>query len=158
MNKCLNPLCSGKGIFEEETGKNCPICTEKFNTSFYHVDGGGFNGNTSCICVYDSETENYLYEEYSENLTNNEAEYKALIKCLKLSEENSIIESDSQLIVNQFNGKYKINHDHLKILCEKARKINQRKNCVVRWIRREKNFAGKFIDNKKNGKRWYYGR
>lgn len=56
--------------------------------------------------------------------TNNVAEYKALVFAL----QEALIEgadkvrvfSDSQLLVNQINGEYKIKSEHLKLLYEQA--------------------------------------
>ena len=52
--------------------------------------------------------------------TNNEAEYMAMIKGVHVSLELNItyldIYSDSELIVNQINGKYKVKNDRMKQL------------------------------------------
>jgi len=69
---------------------------------------------------------NKAYGEYLGSRTNNEAEYEAIIFALKKvkaligktkSKESEIeIRSDSELIVKQFNRKYKITEPHLKPL------------------------------------------
>jgi ribonuclease HI len=63
----------------------------------------------------------------SENIgiaTNNVAEYKGLILGLKhCTEGKYLIKGDSMLIINQMNGKYKINSPHLLILHNEAKKI-----------------------------------
>ena len=63
----------------------------------------------------------------SENIgisTNNVAEYKGLILGLKhCSEGKYLIKGDSMLIINQMNGKYKVNSPHLLILYNEAKQI-----------------------------------
>ena len=55
--------------------------------------------------------------------TNNVAEYKALIDGLEMAKENSItkinIQGDSQLIINQMTGVYKVKAENLIQLYEK---------------------------------------
>jgi len=80
--------------------------------------------------------------------TNNEAEYLAVIRALELvswltigSEENILVQSDSKLVVNQVNGEFRINYDHLAKLCGKVRELVEEMPCKVSfvWINREKN-------------------
>lgn len=76
--------------------------------------------------------------------TNNEAEYIALIEALQVATKKNIksikISSDSELIVNQINGKYKINQPHLLELNLKAKElIKQFQHFVLNHIPREQN-------------------
>jgi ribonuclease HI len=63
-----------------------------------------------------------LYEEsyYLGVQTNNQAEYQAIIKGLEkageYSSDNVIVHSDSELVIKQLNGDYKVNKTHLKSL------------------------------------------
>ena len=58
---------------------------------------------------------------------------------------NVLICSDSQLVVNQMNGKWRVTTDHLMPLYEKCdRKI--RKNIKISWIRRNRNLAGIYLE------------
>lgn len=80
------------------------------------TDGGARNnpGPAAIAAIIGSKK----YAEYIGETTNNEAEYKAIIFALqkikqllgkrKLQETEVIINSDSELVVNQLNGKYKI--------------------------------------------------
>ena len=56
--------------------------------------------------------------------TNNVAEYQGLIGCLKLAEEyhpcSLVVFSDSQLLVNQIKGIYRVKQPHLKVLHAKT--------------------------------------
>ena len=76
--------------------------------------------------------------------SSNDAEYKALIECLKFCAENLpgkmvTIFSDSQIIVRQFNGQYRCKQAHLKIHLHKALQISKAFNPVLVWIPREQN-------------------
>jgi ribonuclease HI len=57
------------------------------------------------------------YQSYIGEQTNNVAEYTALLDAMRLALElggkNLKIYSDSQLLVRQFNGKYRIKNDRL---------------------------------------------
>ncbi len=69
------------------------------------------------------------YGEYAGEGTNNTAEYMAVIKALEIAKELGAgklkINSDSQLIVNQMQGNYKINEPHLKKLHRDAMNLQQ---------------------------------
>ncbi len=76
--------------------------------------------------------------------TNNEAEYIAAIKCLKSARkmgfQNIVLFSDSQLLVNQITGKYKVKNDRLKPLHRSMiLLLNQFKQWNIVHIYREKN-------------------
>ena len=64
---------------------------------------------------YDNEID--TFSEYVDDATNNEAEYKALIRGLHMAKEMNIasinIFSDSQLIVNQVNGEFRVKHEKM---------------------------------------------
>ncbi len=74
--------------------------------------------------------------------TNNSAEYAALIKGLELAWEVGVrgemeIFSDSQLIVGQMRGTYKVRHPQLLPLHQRARALLKRfKGTRISYIRR----------------------
>jgi ribonuclease HI len=76
-----------------------------------------------------SEYEGDLWKRNSDNATNNIAEYRALIKALELASSFSITRvecfSDSELMVRQLNGAYRVKNEKLHDLFlqvkEKAR-------------------------------------
>ncbi len=96
--------------------------------------------------------------------TNNEAEYHALLKALSIIRskwaeagegvlprgvEPIKIYSDSELIVNQVKGEYKVKKPNLRDLQEKARDMMEKLGSVtVGWVPREKNLAGQYLENK----------
>jgi ribonuclease HI len=59
--------------------------------------------------------------------TNNMAEYQALLsalgKALDLGAKDLTIRSDSELLVRQMNGKYRVRQPHLKVLYGQAKQL-----------------------------------
>ncbi len=75
-----------------------------------------------------TDSEGNLLEELSEPIgraTNNEAEYRALIRGLELARQHGITHlnwySDSELVVKQWQGHYKVKQPHLERLIREAR-------------------------------------
>jgi ribonuclease HI len=95
-----------------------------------YVDGGarGNPGPAAIGVLFCNEQGNCFkkFSEYLGKMTNNEAEYRAAIFALKkfksifgkkLAKETEIeIRSDSELLINQMNGKYKILEKNLQPL------------------------------------------
>lgn len=76
--------------------------------------------------------------------TNNVAEYTALIEALKKAVEMGATEAeifmDSELVVRQINGRYRVKHENIKPLYEKAVSLlSNFKKFSVRHIPREQN-------------------
>lgn len=117
------------------------------NGLIYFVDGAGFNGQLSKICIAKSYAD-YDFTYFTDNYTNNEIEYLAIIKCMQKRDfkKNSIIYSDSLLCVNQLNGKYKVKNERLIHYYDIAKKLKDSKNATIEWISREKNIAGKLLE------------
>jgi len=68
-------------------------------------------------------------KKYIGRLTNNVAEYYGLIAALDYAESHGVkalrIESDSELMVKQMRGQYKVKSDDLRPLFERAKKMSQ---------------------------------
>ncbi len=82
--------------------------------------------------------------KYLGEATNNQAEYKALIAGLaaavELGAESVGVFADSELIVNQVKGLYKVKNEGLKPLFDEAKTlIGKFKVCNIEYIPREKN-------------------
>ena len=76
--------------------------------------------------------------------TNNEAEYLAMIAGLELALNNNFndikIYSDSELLVNQINGKYKVKAKNLMPLFNQVIDVlDEFKKYEITWIPRDKN-------------------
>ena len=84
--------------------------------------------------------------------TNNVAEYTALIKALERAKElggrRLLIHSDSELMVNQMKGVYKVKNAGLRPLYEEARRLaDQFEHVTIRHIRREQNSGADALCN-----------
>jgi len=123
-----------------------------------HTDGGS-RGNPGPAAIgfviSEGETDIYAHGEVIGLKTNNEAEYTALIKALAYVLENFGKEleitcvADSELMVKQLNGEYKVRHDTLIPLYERV--IELKMNFVrttFTHVRRESNkLADKLVNN-----------
>ncbi len=86
-------------------------------------------------------------EEHFEALgrtTNNVAEYRALLMALaraaELGAEDVEILSDSELLVRQINGHYRVKADHLKpLVSEAVRRAKGFRRFSIAHVRREQN-------------------
>ena len=92
------------------------------------VDGAarGNPGEAGCGAVICDERGAVVKQlsRYLGRATNNVAEYEALLMGLeaviKLGQKRIRIQSDSQLLVRQLNGEYRVKDEKLKRLCQKA--------------------------------------
>lgn len=83
-------------------------------------------------------------KKYLGRKTNNQAEYSALILALehlqKTDNKEIIIHTDSQLVANQMNGKWRVKDEGLKELNSQARKLAIKlDNLTVTYIPRNQN-------------------
>ena len=119
----------------------------KYQTIKLFVDGAAdLHSKTAGIggVIYSNNKELSNFSEPLFDKTNNEAEYLALIKGIKqiidLNFTNVIIYADSELIVKQVLGKYKVKNERMKILHHHAL---EKLKLIDHWnlvhIRREKN-------------------
>lgn len=119
---------------------------------------GGSRGNPGpaaygCL-VKDAQTNEVLFKE-GKTLgitTNNVAEYSGLIAALVAAHEidpNAQIEvrMDSKLVVEQMSGNWKIKHENMKGLVEKARNAFAQSQVKYVWVPREDNLAADTLLN-----------
>jgi len=110
------------------------------------VDGSG--GTNSGYGYFVKETGESFYEKKSE-LTNNQAEYLAIISALNKfvdSKDEITIFSDSKNTVNQLNHEFAINNEELRNLAREAwRIIGKYTTLSIIWIPRKENLAGKML-------------
>ena len=119
---------------------------------------GGSRGNPGpaaygCL-VKDAQTNEVLFEE-GKTLgitTNNVAEYSGLVAALVAAHEidpNAQIEvrMDSKLVVEQMSGNWKIKHENMKGLVEKARNAFAQSQVKYVWVPREDNLAADTLLN-----------
>ena len=111
-----------------------------------YVDGAG--GPNSGYGYYVKETGESFYEK-KPDITNNQAEYLAMISALKRfveSNDDITIYSDSKNTVSQLNHEFAINNEQLRILAREAWELIA-KNSKIKlvWIPRKENLAGKML-------------
>lgn len=109
------------------------------------VDGsGGPNGGYG---FFIKETGQSSYEK-SPDITNNQAEYKAIILALKsIMPDNELhIFSDSKNTVSQINHEFAINNEKLRSLAQETWSLmNNFPKITIQWIPRNQNIAGKML-------------
>jgi ribonuclease HI len=117
------------------------------DTAVIHIDGAsrGNPGEAAYAVVINSPGRPAV-EEFGTigKETNNVAEYTALIKALEKAKALGLsrlrINSDSELLVKQVNGEYRVKNDDLKYLSEEAKGLmRQFKSVSLNHIRREQN-------------------
>lgn len=108
-------------------------------------DGSGWNGRESRWCVI-VEGRDPIVQSYFDSRTNNEMEYRSVLYAIATSNKDDIILTDSQLVVNQVNGKWKVKSEHLKTLCIRAQSLLELRGSTLKWIPREENLAGKVFE------------
>ncbi|MDI3534406.1 MAG: ribonuclease [Thermosediminibacterales bacterium] len=132
------------------------------DTLVIHTDGAsrGNPGDAGIgIVVYNEDKTKIIKElyEYIGKTTNNVAEYTALLKGLKaveaLKPKAIKIFLDSELIVKQINGEYKVRNEGLRPIYEDVKKLLRKFNYTIEHIPREQNkkadeLANKGIDEK----------
>ena len=119
---------------------------------------GGSRGNPGpaaygCL-VKDAQTNEVLFKE-GKTLgitTNNVAEYSGLVAALVAAHEldpNAQIEvrMDSKLVVEQMSGNWKIKHENMKGLVEKARNAFAQTQVKYVWVPREDNLEADTLLN-----------
>ncbi len=111
-----------------------------------YVDGSG--GPDGGYGFFVKETGKSFYEKKPE-ITNNQAEYLAVIAALKnfKGHEGSVtIYSDSKNTVNQLNHEFAINNEELRNLAREAWElIGKYSNLSIKWVPRKDNLAGKML-------------
>jgi ribonuclease HI len=101
-----------------------------------------------------------IYWQAIGDRTNNEAEYYALLKALELiagktsgkvpgNISEALVRSDSQLVVNQVNGLWRVEDERLMELSSQARDLIKKIGLVrLEWVPREENYAGLWLEGK----------
>lgn len=137
---------------------------------YINTDGGsrGNPGPAGIGVVFLDENEKVVYEHKAciGEGTNNEAEYSAILAALQIMSKsewfeknnepcNSIIcRLDSQLVVEQINGNYKVKQDHLKVFIADIRKVltDYKVKIKFKYVPREQNkLADKLVNEALDG-------
>lgn len=80
---------------------------------------------------------------FSKDSTNNVAEYMGVI-CLmeelsRLNVRGSVVRGDSQLVIRQLRGEYKVKAPRIRPLYERASELARRLEVTFQWVPREEN-------------------
>jgi ribonuclease HI len=132
----------------KEAISQSPPAREKIPEFFIQADGAsrGNPGESAAGAVI-SDSRGRTVKELKCFLgmaTNNVAEYRAVIlalkKALELGAGSVTVYLDSELVVRQLRGEYKVREGHLKILHQQAVEIlNQFSKYVIHYVPREEN-------------------
>jgi len=138
----LTPPHRGAGLFGEPAPHARPAAWRA------NIDGGS-RGNPGPaaygVVIRDPRGEIVArLKKYIGRTTNNVAEYYGLIAALDYAQSNSIralhVESDSELLVKQMRGQYKVKSADLQPLFERAKKMSQSfASFQIRHVYREQN-------------------
>lgn len=83
--------------------------------------------------------------------TNNEAEYlgiiRALEQCVELNLKDVVLHSDSELVIRQLTGEYRVKNAKLRPLYERAHALVQQVKPVLVHVSREKNQIADYLAN-----------
>ncbi len=120
-----------------------------------HIDGASRNNpGDAGVGIIAKDGEKVLFEiaEYIGKETNNVAEYTALIMGLKKAISKKILSadffSDSQLIVEQIKGNYRVKDETLQTLFHEAKGlISKMKHFSISHVRREFNKEADMLAN-----------
>ena len=126
-------------------------------TLIINTDGGSRgNPGPAAIGVVFSDSDGKVIHKYKECIgegTNNEAEYRAIIQALKILKRGDWVASgdntvkdvlcrlDSQLVVEQVNGRWKVKKDHIAEFVAEIKELldGMDLNISFTYVPREKN-------------------
>jgi ribonuclease HI len=125
-----------------------------------HTDGGARGNPGPSACAFVIEDNGKIIHKGSKNLginTNNFAEYSAVLLALEWIKNNMpkfagkpiCLYSDSELMVRQLNGIYKIKNENLKILNEKISSLVKKLNlniCYKHVLRHNNKTADQLVN------------
>ncbi len=105
-------------------------------------------GQIRVMVILSKKQENHFTKKKA-GITNNQAEYLAIISVLKkfsTNDEEIIILSDSKNTVSQLNHEYAINNETLRDLAREAWSLMSKfSNLIIKWVPRKENLAGKML-------------
>jgi ribonuclease HI len=126
------PASRGAGLFSDSASE--PNTASSATAAYRANIDGGSRGNPGPasygVVIRDPRGEVVArLKKYIGRSTNNVAEYYGLIAALDYAQQHGIralrVESDSELLVRQMSGQYKVKSPELKPLFERARKMAQ---------------------------------
>jgi ribonuclease HI len=143
----------GAGLFGETAPESKPASAAAYRAN---IDGGsrGNPGPASYgVVIRDPRGQIVAkLKKYIGRMTNNVAEYYGLIAALDYAQSHGVralrIESDSELLVKQMRGQYKVKSPELRPLFERARKMSQSLDSFrIDHVYREQNAEADLLAN-----------
>ena len=141
----------------EENNRYLQILKKEADLIVVNVDGAsrGNPGESGIgVAIFDKDS-NLINEacDYLGVATNNIAEYKALILGIKLSTKYNakriLFKSDSELMVKQIKGEYRVKNAQLKLLFTEAQSLLKKlPNWKIMHVPREENKEADLLANK----------
>lgn len=122
-----------------------------------HVDGGSRgNPGPAGFGVHAVDDQGLVVAEhfgFIGQATNNVAEYEGLVHAFNLAQKRGArrleIRSDSELVVKQMNGVYKVKHPDMLTLWRKASQLRRGfEEAVIKHVRREQNKEADALANR----------
>ena len=125
-----------------------------------YCDGGarGNPGPGGCACIIEKDGKVIIKKsKFLGRCTNNIAEYSAVLLAFEWMSGYEGVENldinfflDSELVVNQLTGKYRVKNNNLKVIYLKIKLIENKltNNILYNAIPREKNVLADFLVNK----------
>jgi len=110
---------------------------------------GGAEGNpgpaASAFVVENGGRIVCVHSEYIGVATNNQAEYKALLMALRYVKKNFFkkkvkLFSDSQLMIKQLKGEYRVKSSNLVSMWSEARELIGKMDISLEWVKRDENY------------------
>lgn len=145
FNKVSDLLSSRDGDRDSLKSLKKKNVSGQLNTSIF-IDGASDSNENGGIGVVlrPIEGEEILISRAIGKATNNEAEYSSLITAIEESLKNNFnnieINSDSELLVKQVNGQYKVRAANLKPFYDLVMKsIKKLDSFTISWVPREEN-------------------
>ena len=140
-----------------KAGKDASTIDKQFDFLIVNVDGAskGNPGEAGIgVAVFDKDL-NIVHEscEYIGAATNNVAEYKALILgaklAIKFNAKNTLFKSDSELMVKQIMGEYRVKNTQLKSLYNEVQSLlGKLPEWEIKHVLREENKEADLLANK----------
>lgn len=110
-------------------------------------NGKGIHGAWLIIDEYEDHLDYKVYESINDEIyTNNEMEYLGFIRAALFANNEDTIVGDSQLVIKQLLGEYKLKANNLKMLYTLAKDLINIKQLKLEWVPREQNLAGNFLE------------
>ncbi|MGA2370281.1 MAG: ribonuclease HI family protein [Candidatus Korobacteraceae bacterium] len=143
----INPF-PGKSRYHSQEFIGAPITSQDQGYLVAYIDGGarGNPGPAGYGVVIEDELGRPVAElsEFLGHQTNNYAEYSGLLGALNYTLQHSFkalkVVSDSELMVKQINGQYKVSNPTLRELHQSAMKLIDQLDCFeIKHVLREKN-------------------